>query len=82
MKIQKFHILIYILRAEGFLCSLDVLYGGLGICKLCFLIKKFLFSFQFFSIFGHQNLGSGFSLKCLIRISNEYGSETLVMRNN
>jgi hypothetical protein len=29
-----------LLRAEGFSCSLDVLYGGLGINKLQFLIKK------------------------------------------
>jgi hypothetical protein len=29
-----------LLRAEGFSCSLDVLYGGLGISKLQFLIKK------------------------------------------
>jgi hypothetical protein len=28
------------LRAEGFSCSLSVLYGGLGISKLQFLIKK------------------------------------------
>jgi hypothetical protein len=38
------------LRAEGFLCNLDVLYGGLGIGKLQFLIKKKLifFSAEFF----------------------------------
>jgi hypothetical protein len=28
------------LRAEGFFCSLGVLYGGLGISILQFLIKK------------------------------------------
>jgi hypothetical protein len=28
------------LRAEGFSCSLNVLYGSLGISKLQFLIKK------------------------------------------
>ncbi len=28
------------LRGEGFFCSLDVLYGGLGIGKLQFFIKK------------------------------------------
>ncbi len=32
----------YLLRAEGF-CSLDVLYGGIGISKLQFLIKKYHF---------------------------------------
>jgi hypothetical protein len=49
------------LRAEGFSCSLEVLYRGLGISKLKFLIKKieiFFFSFRFFPIFGHQNPGS------------------------
>ncbi len=29
-----------LLRAEGFFCSLEVLYGGLGIGKLQFLIEK------------------------------------------
>jgi hypothetical protein len=29
-----------LLRAEGFTCSLSVLYGGLGKSKLQFLIKK------------------------------------------
>ncbi len=28
------------MRAEGFFCNLDILYGGLGIGKLQFLIKK------------------------------------------
>ncbi len=34
------------MRAEGFSCSLCVLYGGLGITKLEFFIKK---NIQFFS---------------------------------
>jgi hypothetical protein len=34
-----------LLRAEGFFCSLDVLYGGLGIGKLSFLIKKIFYFF-------------------------------------
>jgi hypothetical protein len=43
-KFHKFNFLNYwigcsLLRAEGFSCSLDVLYGGLGISKLQFLIK-------------------------------------------
>jgi hypothetical protein len=33
---------MFSLRAEGFSCSLDVLYGGLGISKLKFVIKKIL----------------------------------------
>jgi hypothetical protein len=49
------------LRAEGFSFSVDVLYGGLGISKLQFLIwKRYLFSAVFFlHFFGHQNSGSG-----------------------
>jgi hypothetical protein len=46
-------------RAEGFSCSLGVLYGGLGIKKLQFLIKKIEIKFpaiNFFSIFGLQTL--------------------------
>ncbi len=34
------------MRAEGFFCNLDILYRGLGIAKLQFLIKK---KFTFFS---------------------------------
>jgi hypothetical protein len=62
-KVKKFYVLkcwIFSLRAEGFSCSLDVLYGGLGICKLQFLIKKilnFFSSCKFFSIFIHRNPG-------------------------
>jgi hypothetical protein len=44
------------LRAEDFFYNLDILYGGLGIKKLQFLIKKKnkkIFSRNFFSIFGH-----------------------------
>ncbi len=58
-------------RAEGFSCSLNVLYGGLGISELQILIKKIeIFFVYFFSVFGHRNPGSGlvFSLKCWIRI--------------
>ncbi len=37
------------LKAEGFFCSLDVLYGGRGISKLQFLIKTEInFCFIFF----------------------------------
>jgi hypothetical protein len=64
-----------LLRAEGFFCpSLDVLYGGLGIGKLQFWIKKILnifFIYKFFSIFSNQNPGSGSG-------SNEYRSATLL----
>ncbi len=48
------------LRAEGFSCSLCVLYGGLGI-TIAIFIKKYpiFFSCKFFSSFGHQNPGFG-----------------------
>ncbi len=48
-----------LLRAEGFSCSLGVLYGGLGISKLQYLIKKIEIKFpaiNFFSILDHQTL--------------------------
>jgi hypothetical protein len=40
--VNKFHLLKswMFLRAEGFSCSLDVIYEGLGISKLQFLINK------------------------------------------
>ncbi len=40
-----------LLRAEGFSCSLGVLYGGLGINKLQFLIKKIKIMFLVVSFF-------------------------------
>ncbi len=56
-KLVKVHVLKgwTLLRAEGFLCNFDILYGGLGIGKLQFLIQKNLnfFSAVFFLIFGH-----------------------------
>ena len=71
-----------LLRAEGFSCSLGVLYGGLGISKLQFLIKKLEIKFpaiNFFN-FSHQTLdpdpdpGSGSA----IRRNAGSGSETLL----
>ncbi len=47
-----------LLRAEGFLCDMNVLFGGLG--KNCsFLSKKKISSCKFFPVFGYQNPGSG-----------------------
>ncbi len=39
-----------LLRAEGFSCSLDVLYGGLGISKLQFLMQKISSFFQLYCL--------------------------------
>jgi hypothetical protein len=47
------------MRAEGFSCSLGVLYGGLGVSKLQVLIKKIESKFpaiNFLSILGRQTL--------------------------
>jgi hypothetical protein len=40
-----------LLRAEGFSCSLGVLYGGLGISNLQFLIKKIEIKFPAINFF-------------------------------
>jgi hypothetical protein len=40
-----------LLRAEGFSCSLGVLFGGLGISKLQFFIKKIEIKFQAINFF-------------------------------
>ncbi len=51
-----------LLRAEGFSCCLSVLYGGLGISKLPFLMKKKILHFSavfFSSFFFTWNAGSG-----------------------
>jgi hypothetical protein len=72
----------FLWRAQGFFCSFVVLYGGLGIGELPvqLLIIKFLifFSCKYFSIFGHQNPGSGldpnpYSAENSGPGSNEYG---------
>jgi hypothetical protein len=57
-EVQNVHV-----RDEDFSCSLDVLYGGLGISKLQFEEKKYkFFSALNFPIFGHQDPGSGSAL--------------------
>jgi hypothetical protein len=41
LEILCFEVLsVLFLRAEGLYCSLDVLYGGIGIGRLQFLIEK------------------------------------------
>ncbi len=50
-----------LLRSEGFSCSLDVLYGGLGISILQFVIKKY-------QIFSAVNFSQFLTSKHCIRI--------------
>ncbi len=69
-----------LLRADGFSCSLGVLYGGLGISKLQFFIKKIEIKFPAINFFNFRssNPGSGSGIrirnpdpqleKCWIRI--------------
>ena len=54
-----------LLRAEGFSCSLGVLYGGLGISKLQFLIKKIEIKFPAINLFNFRssNPGSGSGIR-------------------
>jgi hypothetical protein len=76
----------------SFSCSLGVLYGGLWIRKMQFLIKKIeISSYKFFSILGHQTLdpdpGSGSAIRKNAGSGsvsgsalNQCGSETLLTR--
>jgi len=48
-----------LLRAEGFSCSLGVLYGGLGISKLQFLIKKIKIKFLVVIFFNFRSSNPG-----------------------
>jgi hypothetical protein len=79
--------------AGGFFCNLDILYGGLGICKLHFLIKKnFFFSIYFFQFLVIKSPGSGLDPDLYPdpywppsrstgsgSVKYEYGSETLII---
>ncbi len=61
-----------LLRAEGFSCSLCVLYGGLGITKLQFFLSK---NIQFFSALYFFNFWSSKSwIQNWIRIRNQENS--------
>ncbi len=68
------------MRAEGFFCNLDVLYGGLGIGKLLFWIQEMYFfpAVNFFQFFGHQNprIRIGIHLKMLDPDPNPYQINT------
>ncbi len=75
-----------LLRAEGFSCSLGVLYGGLGISKLQFLIKKMEIKFPaiIFFYFRSSNPRSGSAIRKNAGSGsvsgsalNQCGSETL-----
>jgi hypothetical protein len=57
-----------LLRAEGFFYSLEVFYGGLGISKLQFLIRKILI------IFSAVNFSNFWSSKSWIWIRSESAS--------
>jgi hypothetical protein len=62
-----------LLRAEGFSCTLDVLYGCQGISKLQFLIKKVLNFFPPVNVFQCLDIKIPriwirIDLKCWIRI--------------
>jgi hypothetical protein len=62
-----------LLRAEGFSCRLGVLYRGLGISKLQFLIKEKEIKFPakiFFSILGPQTLDPDPGSRSGFRIRN------------
>jgi hypothetical protein len=79
----------FLLRDEGFSCSLGVLYGGLvlEISKLQFSIKKIEIKFPAlnFSILGHQTLdpgsGSAITKKCWIRIRIRIRIKSMRIRN-
>jgi hypothetical protein len=74
---------VFLLRAEGFSCSLDVLYGGLGLSEL-----RCIFNFLNFFVIKSQNPGSGLDPdqdRYLAQNAvsgyglNESGSETLLV---
>jgi len=82
-KVKKIQVLW---RDEDFSCSLDVLYGNLGISKLQYLIKAntdfisgvFIF---FLQIFGHQNLESLLTKKCWVRTISRSSLKPMRIRN-
>ena len=62
-----------LLRAEGFSCSLGILYGGLGISKLQFLNMKIEIKFpaiNFFQFLDRQTLDPDPGYGSGIRIRN------------
>ncbi len=75
-----------LLRAEGFSCSLGVLYGGLGISKWQFLIKNIKIKFPAVNLFQFiSNPGSGSAIRKNVGSGsalNRCGSETLSLGIN
>ncbi len=68
-----------LLRAEGFFCSLRVLYKGPSISKMQFSIQNFftnITAVNFFPIFGHQNpeFGTGSGSESAFRKNAGSGS--------
>jgi hypothetical protein len=93
-KVTNFHVLkcwMFFFEAESFSCSLCDHYGGLGISKLQFFIKKisnFYLAINFFPVFGRQNPGFGTGSRSAIRKNagsgsalSQCGSTTLNRRN-
>jgi hypothetical protein len=76
-KLRNFLLWILFLGLKAFFCNLDVLFGGLGICKLQFLKKKYIifFSAKFLVIKildpDWIRIQIGVSLKCWIRVRNK-----------
>ena len=80
----------FLLRVEGFSCSLGVLYGGLWISKLQFLTKEIKIKFPAVNFFNFRssNPGSGSAIgknagsgSVSGSALNQCGSETLVYRH-
>ncbi len=71
-KVEKIHVLkcwMAFLWAAGFFCNLDILYGGLGINKLQFLIKKKInFFFQLLFFFNFWSSKPWIRIRIRIRI--------------
>ncbi len=73
-----------LLRAEGFPCSLGVLYGGLGISKLQFLIKRIGIKFPAINFFNFRSSNPGSGSGSAIRKNAGYESlgPTLIHSKN
>ena len=59
-----------LLRADSFSCSLGILYGGLGISKLQFLIKKIEIKFPSINFFQFKVIKPWIRIRIRIRIKS------------